>query len=241
MMMRIYRCLKEPANFAVQSHRPLFLGPTADWMSWMYGRVDGRYLNGWWMTLQADQADTDVVNVGHSHREVWTTLILMDLHHSQLRNGEQKNQGRDRLECGWVVEIETGQWHSQSQTPWRQFFISLTPPINHQWKKRNKSKWLEWISQQEALLVVLLKKSFQKKILSCGAVFAALSHFSRADHFAHCRPFPPKPRGSSRHKGLGVEAAGISCFLECSLDKSGAKSRTIVRSKICQHLTTSMI
>ena len=144
MMMRIYRCLKEPANFAVQSHRPLFLGPTADWMSWMYGRVDGRYLNGWWMTLQADQADTDMVNVGHSHRAVWTTVILMDLDHSQLRNGEQKKQGRDRLECGWVVE--TGQWHSQSQRPWRQFFISLTPPINHQWKKRNKSKWLEWKS-----------------------------------------------------------------------------------------------
>ena len=36
----------------------------------------------------------------------------------------------------------------------------------------------------------------------CFPVFAALSQFSRAEHFLHCRPFPPKPRGSSRHKGI---------------------------------------
>ena len=49
----------------------------------------------------------------------------------------------------------------------------------------------------------MVDKCFWKEILkSWQQVFSALSQFSRAEHFLHCRPFPPKPRGSSRHKGI---------------------------------------
>ena len=71
----------------------------------------------------------------------------------------------------------------------------ISPFLSHHQLTANGNYWKEHCSGFQWLVNIFQGRSW-------NGVFPTLSQFSRAEHFVHCRPFPPKPRGSSRHKGL---------------------------------------